>query len=250
MPQTFLSEIAVHNRERGLAVGGSGSGKSTLCERLVPWFVQEYPNGRALIVDTKPRFRAADQLNGTTAKGLYKHWDHGTPVPGSVRLDLSMPDFGMPDAWKLGYRVAILQSEFERDRATMLAAIAQFFQGVRASRPQLLYVDEIADFFMVNGQPLRGAGDHRDAILRVVRAGRERGQAFLGATQRPVGIPVQIVQELTRLYLFRLDNEDDLDALFSKGVRLPEDAPIPEVDHLFYYFDKPRRRGGLYKLRL
>jgi energy-coupling factor transporter ATP-binding protein EcfA2 len=241
-----LSDIALHKAQRGLIIGGTGSGKSTLAEVVTNMFEAEYPTGRTLIADTKPRFRAEWELNGRKAAHRYKHWDHGAPIPGSYVLDLALPDFGMSTAWKLGAKVVIAQSERMAEWPIILDVIDAFFREARANRPQLLYVDELMDFFQRSGHPLKGAS--YDSILRSVRAGRERGLAVLTGSQRPVGIPVQIVSELTKLYLFRLDNENDIDHLEDFGI--PANATLPHKDRDFYYYDKTVRRGGLYRLKL
>lgn len=107
-------------------------------------------------------------------------------------------------------------------------------------------VDELADFYGPNGQPIRGGGS--DPILRAVRAGRERGMAILTGIQRPKAIPIQIKSELTKIYLFRLEDNDDIKGLQGSG--LPSTIMPPEKDHVFYYYNKPKRSGQLMKLAL
>lgn len=238
-PLSFDS-IALRKAERGLVVGGTGTGKSTLMEFLIADFVQRYRNGRVVIADTKPRFRAEWELNGTSAAKRYKHWDHGTVIPGSVVGDLSRADGGLSDAWTLGHRVVILQTDAQREWPAILRVLATFFKQARTSRPQLAVADETQDFFGSNGQPIAGLGEHRDVLLRFVRAGRERGAAVLFGMQRPVGIPVPLKNELTKLYLFGLANEDDVDELWKFGIRIEAPEYDPKNPGPFRYW----RRGG------
>jgi energy-coupling factor transporter ATP-binding protein EcfA2 len=241
-----LDDFALRRAERGLITGGTGTGKSTLMEFLINDFVHRYPTGRTVIADTKPRFRAEMELNGLPAKRRYKGWDHGTVIPGSVAGDLSRSDGGLGDAWKLGHRVVILQTDTQREWPLILRAMAAFFRQARTSRPQLAAVDETMDFFGSNGQPIPGLGEDRDALLRIVRAGRERGMGGLFGMQRPKGVPVPIVQELTRLYLFRLDNDDDVERLWDLGIRVEP----PDRDHEFRYWKRGVTGSRLLKLNL
>lgn len=224
--------------DRGIAVGGTGSGKSTLCENLVEHALWRYPELRCLIVDSKPRFRGQWETSGISAARRYRNWDHGTAIPDSYVLPLKGGDMGLSDVWRLKGRVAIAQTDVDDPEDVgqlkkMTDAVQSFLRAARASIPTLLFVDEVMDFFTVQGQ----SKTKSDAILRVYRAGRERGMGGLVATQRPRGIPTQLVQEANKLYLFKLRNERDVDHLEEFGT--PEDMydEVPTQNHIFYYFD-------------
>ena len=84
-----------------------------------------------------------------------------------------------------------------------------------------------------------------------MRAGRELGIGLMAATQRPRGIPAQLLQEANAMALFWLRNVDDLTRL--------EDFSLPHAEELmprtnnksFYYFDHERRsHAGTYRLVL
>lgn len=243
-----FDEIALRRAERGLITGGVGSGKSTLAEYLIDDFVTRYPTGRVLILDTKPRFRAEWELTGLKAARRYKNWDHGPVVPNSVVGDLMQRDAGLAAVWRSGHRVAILQTDFSREWPLMLRGASQFYQEARTSRPQLLYADEMMDFFGQNGQPIPGLGDDRDVILRTARAGRERGLGLLAGMQRPKGVPITVVQELSRLYLFRLDNEGDMERLWDLGI--PTTVYPPEHNKAFVYWRRGHPGHRMLQLRL
>lgn len=234
--------------ERGFIVGGTGAGKSTLEERVAYRVLSDYPAAPSLWLDTKPRFRAEFELNGRSAAHRYRKWDRGAPVPGSVLLDYREPNFGMDLARDLGYRIWIFQDDRESVRPLMLRAVEQFFQGASGPRrPRLLVVDELLDFFMRNGYPVKGAGS--DSLLRVSRAGREMGILALFCSQRPVGIPPQLLSETTKVALFRLDKSADVKSLWEAGA-MPEGVQPPDRDHIFRYYDKRRRQLALYRLQL
>lgn len=246
--QASPEQLAILKGERGLIASRSGGGKSTLAyPALVNGFLNRYPTSVAMIVDTKPRFRADVDLHGISASRHYRGMDHGVPViPDSVRLDLSAwPDFGIKAAMQLGHRVLIAQTN-GYDNENMLAAFAidRFYKRARFNRPALMYVDELLDFYNLNGTPKRGMPN---SILRCVRAGREKGLASLLATQRLKGIPVQVTSELSKVYLGALDVEDDLEHLESNG-GIPPDFSVPTQDKVFHFYDKRSRRSLFFTL--
>jgi energy-coupling factor transporter ATP-binding protein EcfA2 len=239
-------DIAIGKGERGLIGGRSGSGKSTLAwPALILGFLNKYPRSYTMIVDTKPRFRADVDLHGISAARHYKGMDHGVPViPESVRLDLSHSDFGIKDAVSLGHRILILQTQgYDNENIMAAYAIDRFYKHARYSRPSLLYVDELLDFYTLNGQPKRYMPN---SILRCVRAGREKGLASLLSTQRLKGIPIQVLSELSKLYLGALDVEDDMEHLESMGI--PPDLNSPEDDRVFVFYDKRTRSWAPFRL--
>lgn len=237
--ETSLESIGLRKSERGLIVGGTGCGKSTLAEFLIPQFASEYPKSRILVVDSKPRFRAEWLSTGMSAKKKYAHWDHGAKLQNSMLLDRGAnPDDVLNNAWRHG-RIALAQTESSSEIPWSVAVISAFLGQARASRPQLVYVDEGLDFFHSNSAARGG----NDALLRVARAGRERGCGLLLSTQRPPGIPVQIRSELTKLYLFRLDYSEDVKSLGEMGYPF-RDNPSPDEDRIFRFWDKTRRKLG------
>lgn len=224
-------------------MGGTDTGKSTTAEALLQDFYHRYPTSRILILDSKPRFRAERDAHGRSVKRRYRNWSHGPVVPGSAvvsepaELDL---------AYSTGARVAIAQGQHVRDVAALTGCARRFLDTSRANRPQLLVVDETMDFFSPNGTP-RG-GD--DVLQRVARAGRERGTAALYCTQRTRGIPAQLMEEMTRCYLFRLDYKADVKRLWEMG--FPQGVEPPTARHSFLYWTKSDygRVWGPYKLDL
>lgn len=252
-PRRSLDTIAlrvVHGfgAERMYVVGGSGTGKSTAIEVIAAKALEDYPTAPCLLLDTKPRFRAEHELNGASAAHRYKKWDRGAVIPGSVALDFRERDYGMPLARDLGHRIWILQDDREAARPAMLHAVERFFEGATGPRrPRLLVVDETLDFFMRNGYPVKGTNS--DSLLRVARAGRERGVLAIFGSQRSVGIPPQLLVEATKVLLFRLDKESDVKALVENGA-MPEGIHSPERDRVFYFYDKRRRFLGFYTLSL
>ena len=223
-------------------LGGTGSGKSTLSERLFLQFRRDFPTSRVLILDSKPRFRAEWTPQGIKATRRYRSWDHGPLVPDSVAVH-TLAEFD--EVWSRDYPVIVAQVTDENDDVGPLTEIAQrFFRRSRASVPQLLVVDEGMDFYTESASPVKGS---LPSIKRTSRAGRERGMALLFCSQRSRNIPVQIMSEMSKLYLFRLDFVNDTKRLMEMGA---PDMDCPEDDHLFYYWTKTNRKTvyGPYKL--
>lgn len=241
-----LVDLMPKKAERSGFFGGTGSGKSTALEVVIKNFLDSHASGVVAIADTKPRFRAEWMLSGMRAK--YPGWDHGPTLPGSVAWDPHARDYGIPLALQLGHRIVVLQdhSQTTPGRIAVLDAINVFFRGARASKPRLLGVDELMDFYSAAGATPRGAPD---SILRVVRAGREKGMSAALASQRTRRIPQQVLCELSRTYLFRLDRESDVDNLIDNGA-VPAHTIPPQQDHVFFYFEKKTRKSGYYKFKL
>lgn len=242
-----LSQISLRERERGLVIGGVDTGKSTVAEALLVDYANRYAarGCRILIADTKPRFRAEYEVSGWRTKRRYKKWDHGPHVAGSVVV--TDPD-QMDIAWKTGHRILVAQANTGREIPMVVACVSKMFEESRAGRPSLVYVDETLDFFRGNGSPIGGD----DALVRVARAGRERGMSGLYGAQRAKGLPGTLLSELSKLYLFRVDYIEDLKRLREMGAPPEVLARMPMISHTFMYWTKSdyRRVYGPYKLDL
>lgn len=228
-----LGRIAVRQRERACVIGGVGTGKSTLIEALIVDYWQRYErqHGRILILDSKPRFKAEYEPDGWRTKRRYRHWDHGAFVPGSV---LVTNPTDMESAWDTGHRIVIAQATNIRDIPALVQCTELFFEQSRARRPQLLVVDETSDFFHTNTARMGGT----DSLLRTARAGRERGLGGIFGMQRTKGVPPQLLEEMTRLYLFRVDYTTDVNRLTEMGAPRTVVRDMPRVKHRFMYWTK------------
>jgi hypothetical protein len=225
-----LSRLSLRERERGLVLGGVGTGKSTLADVLGQEFVNRYrsQNARRLILDSKPRYRGEWLVNGISAKRRYKRWDHGEAIRNSVICD---DPHDLERAFHMAPNV-ICQGESGADIPRLVECAEAFLRSSRAGRPQLLQVDEAKDYYHENGMSRGG----NDAILRSVRAGRERGTGCLICSQRTKGIPPSLMEELSRCYLFRMDYRADAKRLQEMGA--PATMGPPRRAHEFIYWTK------------
>src|SRR5579871_4962564 len=240
-PPLTLDALSLRKAERAFLAGGTETGKSTLADYLGLDFVRRYgvssdgyrlpvkKRARRLLLDSKPRYRARWTVQGVSAARRYKSWDHGPLVPNSVVVD-DLAD--LRSAWELSdCETVIVQGRGRREIPRLVAAADLFLEDCRASQPHLLQVDETMDFFYPNGSPIGG----NDAILQFARAGRERGGAALYCSQRTKGIPAQLMEELTRLYAFRLDYKADAKRFQEMGA---PPFPLPTEIHQFMYWYK------------
>jgi DNA helicase HerA-like ATPase len=244
-----LETIALPADARGMALGITGSGKSELANSLMATFQEKHPNSRTLILDSKPRFRAEWELNGlsTRVSRRYKGWKRGQVVPGSVVLPLrSQPKAELAQAWKQKHKVVIAQIDDLDYTPWLLANLREFYRTAKDGQANLVYVDEIADFFSTSGTYGKG-----HPMVQTIRSGREKGIAFLAASQRPRSIPASAMTEASQFYVFELAHEDDWKHLHNHG--LPKDARVPDEDHAFFFYSRLRRgavRQGYFRLNL
>jgi len=242
-PEAIWERISLRRDDRALLIGGTRSGKSTLGDYLGQAFVTKYRSlgARRMINDTKPRFRAEWLPNGTTAKRRYKNWSHGQYVPDSVLV--SSPG-QLKQAWQTDHRTVIVQAEFGAEIPMQVACLTQFLRESQHKRPQLAHIDEALDFFFANGSP-----KYTDTVIRLPRAGAERGTASLFCSQRTKGFSPAMLELMNVLYAFRLDFESDAQRFQEFGCPL---FALPEEDHEFAVWSKADRRHvyGPYRLTI
>ncbi len=228
---------------RGLLIGGTGVGKSTLAKQLLLIWIQT-PKRRLVIFDSKPRWKGERLLNGTSAKGLYRGWKHGEIFPGSIVIR-SVNEFIA--AWKMYPNFPLIVQEEEDMNVHAQCAKIAYEYAKRSEEDVMLYVDETMDHFTESARPRSKFGG---IWARVARSGRELGIGALFATQRSRMIPVQIMEEMSYLFLYQLDYEEDMARMRAMGI--PRNMHPPNRVHLFYYWRKSNRRKiwGPYKLKV
>jgi hypothetical protein len=223
-------------------VGETRTGKSTLANALIDQWARHDAAARILIVDTKPRFRAAWDLTGVRADHRYRHWRQGAYVPHSVRLPPLCSVREMRQGWDIARTIT------PKGRGLILVAQPPVaIEGVAGYFPWLdylirghfadlnkrwwnyLYIDEMLSF-------MRSSRKLHAGTVQMITAGGELGHTFLGGTQRPRWIPVEAMTEVTKLFAFRMSSDEDVDHL--RGMGLPGGFRLPRVRHQFHVYDK------------
>ena len=227
-----IFRLAIAPSSRGLLLGGTGTGKSTLLKQLMLMWIA-VPGRRLLIIDSKPRWRATNRANGLSAKWIYRGWDHGDEFPNSI-LATNMDEFRY--VWKAFPKFAVI-AQSDEDMEFLAAAAAFVYNAAKRSKTKVLIaVDETMDHFSIGAAPLAKSGR---IWQRLARSGRELGIAVLYASQRSKQIPISIIEEISYLFLFRIDYVEDIDRLRAMGI--PKDLLPPRRDFIFNYWRKSIR---------
>jgi hypothetical protein len=241
-----FENITPRKGERALILGGTRSGKSCLEDMVMRNAIKLRPQIQILLVDTKPRFRTELKRFGpgnrffrTTEKD-YADWEAGPVIPGSIRADLTS-DKPLNGLWKPDdkCRVVVLQTEDASERPHLLEIADSWFQQRAKGADRMLVCDELLDLYHRNSLSI---SYKHDVPLKVSRAGGERGFSGLFGAQRPKGLPPQITDELSILYLFYLRYESDVRYLWEMGI--PKSIEPPKEKEGDYAFKVIRVRPG------
>jgi hypothetical protein len=227
--------LTLPRASRAFLAGTTGTGKSTLMEVMMKEYQLAYSQKkkpvRTLIVDTKPRFKAQWELNGfpTAASGRYNKWGYGSGVLQGSYVLTGADRIGseLDQVWRLGGDIAIVQTDTESEWQYASQTATEFYERYGANIPRLVVVDELADFFK-----WRSLGD---IFQRISRNGRERDCALITGSQRPRKVPVEVMTEMLRMYMFELDYGEDLKHAMQFGI--PRNIWLP-TGHTFYMYDK------------
>jgi hypothetical protein len=242
-----FEDLTPKKGERALILGGTRSGKSCLEDMIMRYSIKARPNIRILLIDTKPRFRTELERFGPgnrlfrATEQDYTDWEAGPVIPGSVRVNLDS-DTPLKGFWKPDdkCRVAVLQTEDPAQRPRLLEiADRNFFAPHIKGADRMLVCDELLDLYHRNSLSINYK---YDVPLKVSRAGGERGFSGLFGAQRPKGLPPQITDELSILYLFYLRYESDVRYLWEMGI--PREIEPPKEKEGDYAFKVIRVRPG------
>lgn len=249
----MANAITLKTSDRAILVGASGTGKSTLARYLLDSWRDDYPHSRVMVIDTKPRWRGTLMPDGSSPKKLYKRMAKGDEIKGAVVMS-DMADWSLvwdkdinPSQTVIVQRV---QQGWKDRRATQQATVSfalscmeRFYATASAKTESLTYCDEGHDFFTPNGSA-RGS----DIIQRSYRAGREIGLTSLTGFQRPVGLNLQMMTELSYLALFRINYEKDARRLVEYGWPLGTGPPTYEEKFQFKLWREGRPIAPVYRL--
>jgi hypothetical protein len=229
-----LDDLVQGPGERHLVFGSSRCGKSSLEDWSMRHIQQQRPECMQLVLDTKPRFRAETIAYGPggkwrkDAKSLYEGWTKGPLLPNSVAVNLhSAHQFrGLWEDNRPG-EIAVMQSDEMTDWKLMLD-LTRWFIRKKTTRERLIVVDEGMDFYQRNTM---GISPQNDPILHAARAGGERAIGLMFCAHRPYGIPPLLNTLTSRVTLFHLKFQKDMQYLWAMGI--PEGKKPPIGNYIF-----------------
>lgn len=235
--------------ERSLLVGKTRSGKSTLALQALNEMLDSFPTMELLVVDTKPHFKASHTLNGIRADFLYRNWQKGDYFPESVVLSAHDKTVNLDYAFDIAHTVSgrkrgatiILQTDNKSDYPNIANRLMQQYRRSNKKRHVFIYIDEAYSL-------LKYSRFVAEQVTLCVTAGGERGVGVMAATQRPRWIPVEMLSEITRYYVFRLDNNKDKVNLRDNG--LPPGFRFPRQMHNFRYYNALTDENRLMRLQI
>lgn len=247
-----FSDINIPSGERGIIIGTTRSGKSTLSKYCIEDWATRYPDSRTLVIDTKPHFKATHHASGIPIQfsRLYSAMRSGETIAYSMRLPIG----DGTNWWRLENAWGLCRTFTPKNRGLVLIAqtnrlgdfgwldhVIQTHYTMASKYWWLFtYVDEMMVF--LRNRSLR------NGVYQCIVSGGELGIGFLGATQRPRNIPPEAITEMSKLYMFWMNFEEDIDHLRDMGV--PKNFAIPQEYYLFNYYDKLNRIIKMMKLKL
>lgn len=205
-PQNQALWLAIKMREndRGVLIGKTGGGKTTLAKFLVedekkPYSVSWNPKGSDRVLEW-------NQKHVTTLRELYDE----ESKDGNERLV---------------YTPTALNAKNEKDQY-------EFFYWIYERRHTRLYIDEATEIVYTSFKP-------PDYLTACLNRGRERGVSTLTATQRPAGVPMNILSESEHYYVFKLLLHQDKQRVEQiTGITIEQQTELE--DYEFYYFNVSR----------
>lgn len=235
--------------ERSLMVGKTRFGKSTLALTALNELLDSYGTMELLVVDTKPHFRASHQLNGLKADILYRNWTKGDYFPQSLVLPAGDKSVSLDYAFDIAHTISgkkrgatvILQTDNKADYFQIGNRLQEQYRRSNKKRKVYIYLDEAYSLLKFH----RAVAEQ---VTLCVTAGGERGVGIMAATQRPRWIPVEMLSEVTKYYVFRLDNGRDKANLKDNG--LASGFRFPRERYVFRYYNTLTDENKLMRLHL
>lgn len=205
---TGLSQLFPYERgQRVICCGSSGTGKSFAAGTLLHAQPQ-----RALILDPK----RTDSVN---------RWNW--PVVSELEQVEQLAK--MRDGGRLVWR-----PDWNTTPDDLFMQVEILCQWAFQTGDMIVYLDEIRQICPSPQKcppSLRGL-----AIL-----GRERGVGFWGATQRPVGVPVELMSEANHYFIFALNKERDRKAI-GEAMESDIEQDLKTLEDRQFMYMNPRKR--------
>jgi hypothetical protein len=199
--------IKLGRNDRGVLIGKTDCGKTTLARFLIE-------------DDLKPY---SVTWNPKGSDNVYK-WNHKHVTSLSELYD--------SEETRLIYTPHPTLAEDEDNQA-------EFFYWIYERKFTRIYIDEATAVCYSANKPPR-------YLTAILNRGRERGISSLTATQRPSGVPMNILSESEHYYVFRTLLPQDQQRIESiTGISVEDQIDLD--NHEFYYFNISR---GLFPTKL
>lgn len=200
--------IKLQPYDRGVLIGKTGCGKTTLARFLIEDDYKPYS------VTWNPK--SSDNVNA---------WRYHKHLTRFTELDNAEEN-------RLIYTPHPLLAEDENDQY-------RFFYWIYERKYTRLYIDEATSIvYPMNKSPR--------FLTAVINRGRERGISTLTATQRPSGVPMNLLSESEHWYIFKLNLHQDKQRVEQiTGITVEDQFTLN--DYEFFHFHTSR---GLFPTKL
>jgi hypothetical protein len=202
--QALWLAIKMGENDRGVLIGKTGGGKTTLAKFLVedenkPYSVSWNPKGSEKVLEW-------DQKHVSSLTEMYN-------------------EESKPENTRLVYTPSALMARNMENQY-------EFFYWIYERRNTRLYIDEATEIQYNGLKP-------PDYLTACLNRGRERGVSTLTATQRPAGVPMNILSESEHYYVFKLNLHQDRQRVEQIcGITIEQQIDLKDFE--FYYFNVSR----------
>ncbi len=203
MSSLDANKLRIAYGEHAVFLGQTGTGKTTLAKAVM------WKANNVRIIDPKRTFRLPHldtwPVTYTESIGEFERYDSPFPIVFRPTFELQRDD---------RFQDRFFGTCFERGNC-------------------IVYIDEVT---RVTTRYKIG-----EEYERCLKLGRERGVGCWSASQRPVHLPLEVLTESTKWFVFNLMNPDDRDRVAGFiGNQTKERQP---QGHGFWYFDDKRPPG-------
>jgi energy-coupling factor transporter ATP-binding protein EcfA2 len=209
-----FARLRIGKREHAFIAGATGCGKSELAQ----WLINDPGKKYSIVYDPKHSETITEWRNQTF---IYSWQELKRSKDRRIVYRPSLEAYRGADGK--------LTNEAEDERCQ-----EEFFQYVFITKRRRVYVDEVS--------ALLGGSNPNYYLKGCLTRGRELGISTVCATQRPVSIPIIMMSESTKKYVFRLEWPDDQERMEKlTGGRITVKMQGLLQDFEFYFYDGAKK---------